>query len=117
MATTLSKLLVELSADEHHPDAVKCEMHSMVEVAGQPVTTPSISAVQRAPTDPTTQPSVALTTPKQAAACNQQMTPAPADVQPRLAELMLHFTNLVISVRHHNILLNRCKYNHNDVTG
>ena len=68
MATTLSKLLVELSTDEHQPDAIKCEMHPLVEVAGQPVTTPSTSAVKRAPTDPTTQPYVALTTPKQAAA-------------------------------------------------
>ena len=55
---------------ECHPDAVKPDMHPKVEVAGQPVTTPSTSAVQlqQAPTAPAVQPSVAPTTPKQAAA-------------------------------------------------
>ena len=46
-------------------------MHPKVEVAGQPVTTPSTSEavqLQQAPTAPTVQSSVAPTTPKQAAA-------------------------------------------------
>ena len=48
-----------------HPDAVKPDMHTKVEVTGQPVTTPSTSeAVQQTPTAPAVQPSVALTTPK-----------------------------------------------------
>ena len=67
-------------------------MHTKVEVARQPVTTPSNSEVvqlQQAPTAPAVQPSVAPTTPKQAAARSptaathtQWKTPAVADVQP-----------------------------------
>ena len=66
-------------------------MHTKVEVAGQPVTTPSTSeAVQQAPTAPVVQPLVAPTIPKHAAAqspiaaiCTQWRTvPATADVQP-----------------------------------
>ena len=67
-------------------------MHTKVEVAGQPVTTPSTSEavqLQQAPTAPAVQPSVAPTTPKQAAAqcstaatCTQQKTPVTTDVQP-----------------------------------
>ena len=100
-------------------------MHTKVEVTGQPITTPSTSeAVQQAPTTPSrAEPSVAPTTPQQATAqsptavtCTKWMTPAPADVQP-LTELMLHLTDLVVSVRHHNALLRRCKYNCDDVTG
>ena len=59
---------------EHHPDAVKPDTSTKVEVAGQPVTTPSTPATvqqtptQRAPTAPAAQPSVAPATPKQAAA-------------------------------------------------
>ena len=54
---------------ECHPDAVKHDTHPTVEVAGQPITTPSTSeAVQQAPTAPTVHPSVAPATPKQAAA-------------------------------------------------
>ena len=68
---------------EHHPDAVKPDTHTKVEVAGQPVTTPSTSeAVQQAPTAPAVQPTVAPTTPKQAATHTQWKTPATADVQP-----------------------------------
>ena len=77
---------------ERHPDAVKSDMHTKVEVAGQPVTTPSTSEaiqLQQAPTAPAVQPSVAPATPKQAAArsptaatCIQQKTPAATDVQP-----------------------------------
>ena len=33
------------------------------------------------------------------------------------AELVLHLANLVMSVRHHNTLLNMFKYNHENVTG
>ena len=46
-------------------------MHPEVEVAGQPVTTPSASEavqLQQVPTAPAVQPSVAPVTPKQAAA-------------------------------------------------
>ena len=50
MVTTSSRSLVELSTDEHettfvkhHPDAVKPDTHTKVEVAGQPVTTPLTS--------------------------------------------------------------------------
>ena len=65
-------------------------MQPKVEVAGQPITTPSTSeVVQQAPTAPTVQPSVAPTTPKQAAArsptaatCTQQKTTVTTDVQP-----------------------------------
>ena len=56
---------------ECHPDAVKPDTHPKVEVAGQPVTTPSTSEavqLQQAPTAPAVQPSVAPTTAKQAAA-------------------------------------------------
>ena len=59
---------------ERHPDAVKPDTSTKVEVAGQPITTPSTSAAvqqtpaQRAPTAPTAQPPVAPATPKQAAA-------------------------------------------------
>ena len=77
---------------EHHPDAVKPDMHPKVEVAGQPVMTPSTSEavqLQHAPTAPTVQPSVSPATPKQAAAQSptaatrtQWRTPAVADVQP-----------------------------------
>ena len=79
---------------ERHPDAVKPDMHPKVEVAGQPVTTPSTSeAVQlhQTPTAPTVQPSVAPATPKQAAAQSptaatftQWKTPVTTDVQPQI---------------------------------
>ena len=77
---------------EHHPDAVKPDMHTKVEVAGQPITTPSTSeAVQlhQTPTAPAVQPSVAPTTAKQAAAQSlaaatrtQWKTPVTTDIQP-----------------------------------
>ena len=77
---------------ERHPDAVKPDTHSKVEVAGQPITTPSTSEavqLQQAPTAPAVQPPVAPTTPKQAAARSptaatrtQQKTPVTTDVQP-----------------------------------
>ena len=61
-------------------------------MAGQPVTIPSTSEavqLQQVTTAPVVQPSVAPTTPKQAAAqnptaaiCTQQKTPVTADVQP-----------------------------------
>ena len=67
-------------------------MQPKVEVAGQPVTTPSTPEavqLQQAPTAPTVQPSVAPATPKQAAAqnpkaatCTQRKTPVITDVQP-----------------------------------
>ena len=67
-------------------------MQPKVEVAGQPVTTPSTSEavqLQQAPTAPAVQPSVASTTPKQAAAQSptaathtQQESPVITDVQP-----------------------------------
>ena len=52
---------------EHHPDAVKHDTHPKVEVAGQPITTPSTSEavqLQQTHTAPTVQPSVAPATPK-----------------------------------------------------
>ena len=75
---------------EHHPDVVKHDTHPKVEVAQQPVTTPSTSeAVQQVPTAPMVQPPVAPATPKQAAAQSptaathiQRKTPATAGVQP-----------------------------------
>ena len=99
MAPTSSKSLVELSIDKHEttfvnvtPDAVKHDTHPKVEVAGQPVTTPSTSEavqLQQAPTAPAVQPSVAPATPKQAAAQSptaatrtQQKTPVTTDGQP-----------------------------------
>ena len=67
-------------------------MHPKVEVAGQPVNTPSTSEavqLQQVPTAPTIQPSVAPATPKQAAAQSPtaathtpQKTTVPTDVQP-----------------------------------
>ena len=67
-------------------------MHPKVEVARQPITTPSTSEavqLQQAPTAPAVQSPVAPTTPKQAAArcptaatCTQQKTPVTTDVQP-----------------------------------
>ena len=109
---------------EHHPDAVKPDMHPKVEVAGQPFTTTSISeTVQQAPTTPAVQPSVAPATPKQAAAQTLQQQPAPSGrhlqqqmFNHQLSDLMLHLANLVMSVRYPNILLNRCKYNCDNVT-
>ena len=90
-------------------------------MAQQPVTTPSTSeAVQQAPTAPTVHPPVAPATPKQAAA---QSPTAATHIQQlqmfnhQLTELMLHLTDLVMSVRHHNALLNICEYIHDDVTG
>ena len=77
---------------EHHPDTVKPDMHPKVEVAGQPVTTPSTSEavqLQQAPNAPAVQLPVAPATPKQAAArsptaatCIQQKTPVTTDVHP-----------------------------------
>ena len=77
---------------ECHPDAVKPDTHPKVEVAGQPITTPSTSEAvqpQQAPTAPTVQPPVVPATPKQAAARsptaatpNQRKTPVTTDVQP-----------------------------------
>ena len=77
---------------ERHPDAVKPDTHPKVEVAGQPVTTPSTSEavqLQQAPTAPAVQPPVAPATPKQAAARSptaatrtQRKTPVTTDVQP-----------------------------------
>ena len=66
--------------------------HPKIEVAGQPVTTPSTSEavqLQQAPTAPAVQPPVAPTTPKQAAAQSptaatrtQRKTPVTTDVLP-----------------------------------
>ena len=77
---------------ERHPDAVKPDTHPKVEVAGQPITTPSTSEavqLQPAPTAPAVQPPVAPATPKQAAVrsptaatCTQRKTPVTTDVQP-----------------------------------
>ena len=77
---------------ERHPDAVKPDTHPKVEVAGQPITTPSTSEavqLQQAPTAPAVQPPVAPATPKQAAARSptaatrtQWKTPVTTDVQP-----------------------------------
>ena len=57
-------------------------MDTKVKVAGQPVTTLLITLLtsepQQAPTAPKTQPSVALTTPKQAAAQSLQQYPTPS---------------------------------------
>ena len=76
---------------ECHPDVLKPDTHPKVEVAGQPITTPSTSEavqLQQAPTAPAVEPPVAPTTPKQAAAQSptaathtQQKTPVTADVQ------------------------------------
>ena len=61
-------------------------------MAGQPIITLSTSeADQQTPTAPAAQPFVAPATPKQATAQSSNL--------------------------HHNALLNRCKYNCNDVTG
>ena len=76
---------------ECHPDAVKPDMHTKVEVAGLPITTPSTSeAVQNAPAVPAVQPPVAPTIPKQATAqsptaltCIQWKAPATTDIQPQ----------------------------------
>ena len=76
MAHTSSKSLAELSTDEHEATFVNVTQMlsslthtTKVEVAGQPNTTPSTTAAaQQAHTAPTVQPSVAPTTPKQAAA-------------------------------------------------
>ena len=77
---------------ECHPDAVKPDTQPKVEVAGQPITTPSTSEavqLQQAPTTPGVQPPVAPATPKQAATQSptaathtQQKKPVTADVQP-----------------------------------
>ena len=77
---------------ERHPDAVKPDKHSKVEVAGQPITTPSTSEavqLQQTPTASAVQPPVAPATPKQAAArsptaatSSQWKTPVTTDVHP-----------------------------------
>ena len=105
---------------EHHPDAVKPDKHTKVEVAGQPVTTPSTSeAVQQAPTAPAVQPTVAPMTPSklQPKALQQQPTHNGRHLQlqmfnHQMAELLSHLANMVISVRHHNALLSICKFIH-----
>ena len=80
---------------ECHPDAIKPDTRPEVEVAKHPVSTPSAAAKQvvptaavKAPIAPTAQPSVAPTTPMQAAAESptaaahtQQKTPACVDVK------------------------------------
>ena len=48
-------------------------------------------------------------------ALQQQPTPSRRHLQPQmfnhqLAELMMHLADLVMSVRHHNALLSKCKY-------
>ena len=43
------------------------------------------------------------------------MTPVPPDVQPPTGRT--NVANLVVSVRVHNALLSKCKYNDNNVTG
>ena len=77
---------------ERHPDAVKPDTHPKVEVAGQPITTPSTSEavqLQQTPTASAVQPPVAPATPKQAAARSptaathtQRKTPVTTDVHP-----------------------------------
>ena len=55
---------------ERHPDAVEPDTHPKVEVAGQPITTPSTSEavqLQQTPTAPAVQPPVAPAAPKQPA--------------------------------------------------
>ena len=66
---------------ERHPDAVKHDTHPKVEVAGQPVTTPSTSEAvqpQQAPTAPTVQPSVAPQHPSKLQPEALQPQPAPS---------------------------------------
>ena len=77
---------------ECHPDAVKPDTHTKVEVARQLFTTPSTPEsvqLQQTPTAPAVQPTVAPTMSKQAAArsptavtCIQRKTPVTTDVQP-----------------------------------
>ena len=99
---------------ECHPDAVSPDT-----LAGQPVTTPSTSeAVQQAPTI--------------CCSCNTQecCSPKPYSSNSHPAEgtcncrcsttdqqNCCHTSLIWSSVRHHNALLNRCKYNCDDVTG
>ena len=74
MAHTSSKSLVELNTDEHKTTFVNVTQmlsRCKVEVAGQPITTPSTSHavwLQQAPAAPAVQPSVTPTTPKQGTA-------------------------------------------------
>ena len=55
-------------------------------------------------------------------ALQQQTTPSRWHLQlqmynHQMAELLSHLTHLVMSLKHHNVLLNRCKYNCGNVTG
>ena len=81
-----------VSVINNDTDAVKPDTNTKLEVAGQPVTTPSTSEavqLQQAPTAPTVQPPVAPATPKQAAAQGptvathtQRKTTVTTDIQP-----------------------------------
>ena len=111
---------------EHHPDAVKPAMHTKVEVVGHPVTTPSTPTclLNRALVAPTAN---CLLLPQhwgklQPETLQQQPTLSGWYLQLQkdnqwLTKLMLHLSDLVMSVRHHSALMNRCKYNCDDVTG
>ena len=116
MFPTSSKSLVELSLDEHESTFV-----NITQMLSSLTCTPRYSEHPLLPQHNH------LLLPQhpsklQPKALQKQLAPSGRHLQlqmynHQLAELMSHLTNLVMSVRHHNVLLIRCKYNHNDVTG
>ena len=74
-------------------------MHPRVQVAEQPITTPSTSeAVQQPLIAPTVQPPVALTTPKQHAPSRRHLHLQMYNHQ--MAELLLHLTDVCVTHSH-----------------
>ena len=127
MAHTSSKSLVELNTDEH-----KTTFVNVTQMLSSLTCTPKLKWLNNP--SPLHQPqklssySKHLLLPQynhlllpqhpsklQPEALQQQPAPSGRHLQPqmfnrRLAELMSHLANLVMSVRHHNALLSTCKY-------
>ena len=127
MAHTLSKLLVEQSIGEH-----KTTFVNVTQMMSSLTCTPRLKWLDNP--SPLHQPQKLYSYSKysllpqynhlllpqhpsklQPKALQQQPTPSRRHLQlqmlnHQLAELMLHLTNLVVSVRHHNALLSICKY-------
>ena len=132
MARTLSELLVELSTDKHETTFM-----NITQMLSSLTHIPKLKWMDNM--SPLNQPRKLyskhplllqynhLLLPQhqsnlQPEALQQQLSPSRRHLQLQMythqsAELMSHLANLVMSVRHHNTLLNICKYNHDNVTG
>ena len=125
MAHALLKSLVELSTDEHEMTFV-----NVIQMLSSLTHTPRLKWLDNL--SPLHQPQKLYSKHPLLAQYNHLLLPEhPSKLQPealqqqpvpsrghlqlqmynhQLAELMPHLTDLVVSVRHHNALLNRCKY-------